>query len=134
MLEVLFVHANQGQTFLRMVLCGVLFGVSLQLRTALRRRSGVLRGLWDLLPPTALAVGWFAVMLESGEGLRLYGLLGLAVGLLLYMAGIWQTIEWLKNRLKIIRSQKQEETHAAMNNNKTKNPDLVRRGAGSDGT
>lgn len=119
MLEVLFVHAEQGQTFLRMAVCGLIFGAALQLRTALRRRFRVMRGLWDLLPAAVLAGGSFAVMLESGEGVRLYGLLGLSIGLLLYLAGIWQPSEWIKKRMKNIHSQKQEDSYAAMNNNKT---------------
>ena len=134
MLEVLFVHAGQGQTFLRMALCGLIFGAALQARRALRRRLYAPHILWDLIPTAILAGCIFAVMLESGEGLRLYGLLGLVIGLTLYAAGIWQAIEWIKNRLKNIHSQKQEEPHAAMNNNRTKIPDAVRMDTGSDRT
>ena len=45
----------------------------------------------------AMALG--QIILRSGEGLRLYGLLGLCIGASLYAAGVAPAVSWLHRRL-----------------------------------
>lgn len=99
-LEVLFARQLQCQTFLRLCLIGLAAGMLLQLSRPIRRRGAVWGVLWDIACSTvlALAVAW--VMLLSHAGVRLYGLLGLMLGLLLYAAGVGRLVAlvtaWIK--------------------------------------
>lgn len=99
-LEVLFAQANQGRTFLLMLLCGAVMGGLIQLGGLVHRVSPLLGLAADLLCAAglALALGW--ILLRSGEGLRLYGLLGLCIGGALYAAGLAGPVRWLVSRLK----------------------------------
>lgn len=87
MLEVLFAHQQQQQAFLTLVVCGVVLGLMLH-GGALLRRFGFLRALWDGL--TAVCAGGmiFLVALRFQSGLRAYAVLGLLLGVILYMAGL----------------------------------------------
>lgn len=98
-LEVLFAQANQGRTFLLMLLCGAVMGLLIQLGGLLHRVSALLGLAADLLCAAglALALGW--ILLRSGEGLRLYGLLGLCIGGALYAAGLAGPVRWLMRKL-----------------------------------
>lgn len=80
MLEVLFAQAVQGRTFLLMALCGFLLGALSCGSGCLHRLHRALGLAADAFIGLALAVccGW--ILLFSGEGLRLYGLLGLCIG------------------------------------------------------
>lgn len=87
MLEALFAHQQQQQAFLTLVACGLALGLMLH-AGALLRRFGFLRALWDALTAACAAAGLFLVALRFRSGLRAYEVLGLLVGLCLYMAGL----------------------------------------------
>lgn len=91
MLEVLFAHQQQEQAFLALLACGVALGLMLHIGTLLRRH-GVLCALWDALTAASGALMLFLVILRYQGGLRAYGLLGLMLGILLYLAGLSQLI------------------------------------------
>lgn len=95
MLETLFAHQSQEQAFLSLMVCGLVLGLMLHIGTALRRSHGVLSGLWDVLTALAGAAMVFAVMLRYHDGLRAYGVLGILLGILLYLAGLAQPLQAL---------------------------------------
>ena len=99
-LEVLFAKAHQPRTFLLMLLCGAAAGLLIHLACFLHRRSRILGMAADLLIAFGLAgaLGW--ILLFSGEGLRLYGLLGLCIGGTLYTAGVGPILTWCFSRLR----------------------------------
>lgn len=88
MLETLFAHQSQEQAFLSLMLCGLVLGLMLHIGTSLRRGHPLLSSIWDVL--TALLGGAMAlaVMLRYRTGLRAYGMLGILLGILLYLAGL----------------------------------------------
>ena len=98
-LEVLFAQASQGRTFLLMVLCGAAMALGVQLSGFLHRRKPWLGMMADLLCALSLAMALGQIILRSGEGLRLYGLLGLCIGASLYAAGVAPAVSWLHRRL-----------------------------------
>ena len=102
-LELLFAKASQGRTFLLTVLLGAALALGVQLAGQLHRRWPWLGLAADLLCAFSLAVGLVQILLISGEGLRLYGLLGLCIGGTVYAAGITPALGWL---LKIITIHK----------------------------
>lgn len=79
-LELLFAQAGQVRTFLLLTQCGALLGVLICLGGALRRLRPWLGAAMDVLSGFLLAAACGQVLLCSGEGLRLYGLLGLCIG------------------------------------------------------
>jgi len=79
-LELLFAQANQGRTFLLMALCGCLAGIAIPLAGCLHRRSKAAGCLADGVIALLLTVAATVILLHSGEGLRLYALLGLCIG------------------------------------------------------
>lgn len=97
-LEVLFAQAHQGRTFLLMLLCGAAMGGLIQLSGLVYRVKPLLGMAADMLCAAglALALGW--ILMGSGEGLRLYGLLGLCIGGALYAAGVARPISYLTRR------------------------------------
>ena len=94
-LELLFAKANQGRTFLLMVLLGAVLALCVQLAGFLHRAWPWLGLAADLLCAFGLALGTAQILLFSGEGLRLYGLLGLCIGGTVYGAGIAPPLGWL---------------------------------------
>ena len=103
-IELLFAKAFQLRTFLLMLLLGAATGLAIQLAGLLHRRSRFLGSAADLLIAFALAgaLGW--IILLSGEGLRLYGLLGLCIGGALYLSGLSPALAWCARSLrKLIR-------------------------------
>ena len=94
-LEVLFAQASQGRTFLLMVLCGAAMGLLVQLAGFLHGVNRFLGMAADLLCALALALALGWILLGSGEGLRLYGLLGLFIGGVLYAAGPGPVVGWI---------------------------------------
>jgi len=98
-LEVLFAQAAQGRTFLLMVLCGAALALGVQLAGCVHRWKPWLGMAADLLCAVGLALALGQIILRSGEGLRLYGLLGLCIGAALYAAGIAPVVNWLQRRL-----------------------------------
>lgn len=100
MLETLFAHQSQEQAFLSLMLCGLALGLMLHIGTSLRRGHPLLSSIWDVL--TALLGGAmaFAVMLRYHTGLRAYGMLGILLGILLYLAGLAQPLHALEKLLQ----------------------------------
>ena len=98
-LEVLFAAAGQRRTFLLMGLLGAALALLVHLGGSLHRVSRPLGMTADLLTAVGfvLAAAW--IILGSGEGLRLYGLLGLCIGGALYAAGMAPSVRWLTDRL-----------------------------------
>lgn len=95
MLETLFAQAAQGRTFLLMCLWGVAAGVCLHLTGLLRRWKPWLGVVGEALGVAVLCVLALGTVLLSGGGLRLYGLLGLTLGMLAYRAGLQPTLDAL---------------------------------------
>ena len=79
-LELLFAQANQGHTFLLMALCGCIAGVAAPLAGCLHRRNRIAGILADVAIALLLTLSAACILLRSGEGLRLYALLGLCIG------------------------------------------------------
>lgn len=98
-LEVLFAKAAQGRTFLLMALCGLTLGLLVHLTGFLHRRNRFFGMAADLLCAFILAAAMGCILLSSGEGLRLYGLLGLCIGGAAYAAGMAPLVRWLADRL-----------------------------------
>lgn len=92
MLEVLFAHQQQEQVFLALLACGVALGLMLHL-SHLLRRHGILCAVWDTLTAAAGTLMLLLVILRFHSGLRAYGLLGLLLGMLLYLAGLSQVVQ-----------------------------------------
>ena len=90
-LEVLFAQQGQAETFLRMVLLGAAF--------AWRHRHG-LSDAADVLCALMFTLAALIVLIHSGEGLRLYALLGLLLGAVLWETGIRRILRWIGKRLK----------------------------------
>ncbi len=87
-LEMLFARAAQGRVFLLLMAGGLLLGLLLTAAGALYRWSRVAGMVADLLCALAAAGLVMTAAFLAGDGLRLYGLLGLAVGVLLYRCGV----------------------------------------------
>ena len=98
-LEVLFSQAAQGRTFLLLTLCGAALALCVQAAGFLHRVSRWLGLGADLLCALGLAAALGEILLNSGEGLRLYGLLGLCIGAALYAAGIAPVAGWCLNHI-----------------------------------
>lgn len=88
-LEVLFAQAEQGRTFLRLLLCGAGLALGVQLAGVLHRRHRLLGHGADLLIALLGALAMGEILLQSGAGLRLYSLLGLCIGAVAVLAGVW---------------------------------------------
>lgn len=88
-LEVLFAQAAQARTFLLMLLCGAALALGVLLTGGLHRRCPALGHGADLLLAIGAAVALADVLLQSGAGVRLYALLGLCIGAVLTLSGIW---------------------------------------------
>lgn len=86
-LELLFAQAAQGRTFLLLTGCGLIVGVLIQLAGLIHRMNHFLGLAADLLCAMLLAVSAAQILRQSGEGLRLYGLLGLCIGGAIAFAG-----------------------------------------------
>ena len=86
-LELLFLKAGQCRTFLSMVLLGAGMALLVHLAGHLHRVKPWLGMAADVLLAAGLGLAVGQLILLSGEGLRLYGLLGLMIGGALYTAG-----------------------------------------------
>lgn len=98
-LEVLFAQQEQAATFLRMVLLGAAFALCVGICGVPRRRRGV-SGVAEVVAAMLLTGAAMLVLLRSGEGLRLYALLGLLLGAALYETGLRRILRWLGKGLK----------------------------------
>lgn len=99
-LEVLFARAAQGQAFLLLLAGGVALGLLLQLAGFAHRWNRAAGMAADVLCAAALMALVLLTALATGTGLRLYGLLGLCIGLLLYAAGIGPVVEKMMGFLR----------------------------------
>lgn len=88
MLETLFARAGQTQAFLSLAGCGFLFGALCHLFSPLRRTRPVPGAAADLFCCLLLGVLLWRDLIVFGDGVRLYGLLGLIAGALLYFSGL----------------------------------------------
>lgn len=98
-LEVLFAQASQGRTFLLMLLCGAAMGLAVQLAGFLHHASRPLGMAADLLCAAGLALTLGHILLHNGEGLRLYGLLGLCIGGAAYASGLAPVVGWISRQI-----------------------------------
>ena len=104
-LEVLFAAAGQTRTFLLMGLLGAALALLVHLGGCLHRQSRLLGMAADLLIAALFALGGAQIILGSGEGLRLYGLLGLCIGGALYLGGFAPLVDWLGKAFRSMRKQ-----------------------------
>jgi len=122
-LEVLFARAGQSAAFLRMCVCGLLLGAALQLSGWLHRHRPWLGNVWDAVWSVLLTLVVMAVMLLSGGGVRLYGLLGLILGASVYGAGFRHLFSALGRALGKFygkrRARRQETANRERNTNDT---------------
>lgn len=102
-LEVLFAAAAQRRTFLLMTLLGAALGMLVHLNGCLHRASRPLGLAGDLLTAFFFALAGAWILLQSGEGLRLYGLLGLSIGAALYLGGLAPLVNGLARLLRSLR-------------------------------
>lgn len=93
MLEVLFAHQSQEQAFLALLVCGLVLGLMLHAGAALRHSHILLGSLWDCLTALVCTLMLFGIMLHYHTGLRAYCVLGILLGLLLYLAGLAQPLQ-----------------------------------------
>lgn len=98
-LEVLFAQQGQAESFLWMVLCGLAGALLLSLG-GLWKKSKWLRTVWDVLLVALMTLAVALVLLRGGEGLRLYALLGLALGVVLYEAGLYPLMHQVTGMLR----------------------------------
>lgn len=98
-LEVLFAEQGQAACFLQMVLCGFT-GAALLSLGGLWAKRRCLQCLWDVLLVAVMTLAVAVVLLQGGEGLRLYALLGLLLGAALYEAGIHPLLRRVAGLLK----------------------------------
>ena len=99
-IELLFAKASQGRTFLLMMLLGAALSLVVQLVGFLHQQKPWLGLAADLLCAVGLALGMAQILITSGEGLRLYGLLGLCIGGAVYAAGIAPGLGWIIRHLQ----------------------------------
>ena len=98
-LEVLFAQQGQAETFQRKVLLGAATPLPQTLGGAWRHRHGMADAA-DVLCALMLTFLALLVLIHSGEGLRLYALLGLLLGAVLWETGIRRIFRWIGKRLK----------------------------------
>jgi len=110
MLETLFAHQQQGQVFLTLTVCGTALGLRLHLGSLLRRPLPIV--LWDALTAVSCAIMVFMVILRYQSGLRAYGVLGLLLGILLYLAGAYPLVQGM---VKLFRKYKNSRRPKAGN-------------------
>lgn len=99
-LEVLFAREAQGRFFLMLLPCGLALGLLVTLGGRLQRRSRLLGMAVDALCAVlAGALAWGAAFF-SGDGLRLYALLGLTLGAALWRSGVQPLLDALAGALR----------------------------------
>lgn len=87
-LETLFARAAQGQVFLLVTAGGVLLGLLLTGAGALYRLSRPFGMAADVLCALLMGAMLLGAAFLAGDGLRLYALLGLVIGILLWRTGL----------------------------------------------
>jgi len=107
-LEMLFARAAQGRIFLLVAACGVALGLLLTGAGALYRTSRAAGMAADLLCALLGAAAVLAAAFLSGDGLRLYALLGLLLGVLLCRAGLCPLAGGILRGAKKVFGKRQE--------------------------
>lgn len=107
-LEMLFARAAQGQIFLWMIAGGLLLGALLTLSGRLQRRHALPGVALDVLCALLAAAMTLGAVFWSGDGLRLYGLLGLLLGIALWRAGVQPVLDGASTGLKKLFRRRQE--------------------------
>lgn len=95
MLETLFARTGQTQAFLFLTGCGFLFSALSHLCSPLRRTHPILGTAADLSCCTLLGMLLLRILIFFGDGVRVYGFLGLMVGALLYFSGLQPVVNVL---------------------------------------
>ena len=103
MLEALFARQAQQQAFLWMLAGGLALGLMLQAGQALRRHA-VLSAVWDGVCAASLLALLLRVFLLA-LGARAYAVLGLLLGLLLWMLGPGALLRLLGQKVCIRRGK-----------------------------
>lgn len=88
MMERLFAVSEQREVFLLWLACGFVWGVLTHGAELIRKRAPHWGLLADAAAVLALLLMILTVLVHTHEGVRLYGLLGVAVGSLLYRSGL----------------------------------------------
>ena len=100
MMERLFAVNEQREIFLLLTACGFIWGALTDGADALRRKRPILGLTADAAGVLILLAMLLAVLMRTHEGVRLYGLLGVAVGALLYRSGLSRVLHaacaWVK--------------------------------------
>lgn len=110
MLENLFAQAGQSRMFLQMCLLGLLAGLGSDMSRGLGRIHPMLGWLGDAALALGIALGVLIALIAGGSGMRLYALLGLAVGAALYHAGLRSAAKkWIPKRMKTARGKPKDE-------------------------
>lgn len=99
MLETLFAQRSQEQAFLALMTCGLVLGLLFHMGSALRSHP-VWSALWDVLTAALGTGAVFTVLLKFHQQLRAYAILGLLLGALLYLAGLYQPLQALGRLLQ----------------------------------
>ena len=100
-MEKLFLIPQQGAVFLTLLGVGVALGAWWQLLAWARRRVPRLGLAWDALFALSLGIALLGTLLRwREEQLRLYALLGVSLGALLYLLGPGSAAAWLAERLR----------------------------------
>lgn len=107
-LEMLFARAAQGRIFLLVAAGGVLLGLLLTGAGALYRVSRAAGMAADVLCALLGAAMVLGAAFLSGDGLRLYALLGLVTGVLLCRAGLCPLGAWTLRAAKKLFGRRQE--------------------------
>ena len=99
-MEKLFLIPQQGAVFLTLLGVGIGLGAWWQLLSWVRRRMPGLGALWDGLFAMSLGASLLGVLLRWREAqLRLYALLGVLLGALIYLLGRGSVVAWLGRRM-----------------------------------
>ena len=88
MMERLFAVGEQREVFLLWLACGFVWGILMHGAEFVRKRTLHWGMIADAVSVTALLAMILTVLVHTHEGVRLYGLLGVAIGLLLYRSGL----------------------------------------------
>ena len=107
-LEMLFARAVQGRIFLWMTAGGLLLGALLTLSGRLQGRRALPGIALDVIAAVLAAAMALGAAFLSGDGLRLYALLGLLLGGALWRAGVQPLLDGLAALMKKLFRHRQE--------------------------
>lgn len=91
-MKLFFETSTQAMVFLLMLPLGILFAAGIDIAGFIR----IAKPLWDLLLVLLLGLSLgISVILLGDQGLRMYHLLAVLCGCLLYMLGIRRVVQWI---------------------------------------